>query len=421
MRKVVEHLQHLADTLEFADASDGQLLEIFVARRDESAFREIVRRHGPMVLGVCRRIVGDQHDADDAFQATFFVLARKADDIRPRDMVGNFLYGVAYRTALKARSLRTRRNAVERQVEHMPQLTAPPPEAWLELQPLLDQELNKLPDVYRTPIVLCDLEGRSRKEAAAQLAVPEGTLSSRLARGRQLLARRLGKRGMTLSATALAAVLAAATPATAVPPLLAASTVKTSVMLASGVATAIPASVAAIMQGALKSMLVSKVTTIASLIVASLFGMVALEHRDASPAVSPPAQAAIAAASDEEQLEGSWDVVSLEADGKPVALPPELKEQALTFQNGTMRTRLCQPDEGGQVTEATFTLGGSRLPKTIDIHFEGDQKSLGIYELEHNVLRICLAPASKGRPSVFKTSTDGADVLLILKPAESKG
>jgi RNA polymerase sigma-70 factor (ECF subfamily) len=417
MRKVVEHLHHLADALEFADASDGQVLEIFVARHDESAFREIVRRHGPMVLGVCRRIVGDPHDADDAFQATFFVLARKADDIRPRDMVGNFLYGVAYRTALKARSLRTRRNAVERQVEHMPQLTAPPPEAWLELQPLLDQELNKLPDVYRTPIVLCDLEGRSRKEAATQLDVPEGTLSSRLARGRQMLARRLGKRGMTLSATALAAVLAAATPVAAVPSTLAASTIKTGVMLASGVATAIPASVAAIMQGALKSMLVSKVTTIASLIVASAFGMVALDNRAVPPAASQPATAAIAPQSDEDQLEGSWDVVSLEADGKQVALPPELKEQALTFQNGTMRTRLCQPE----VTEATFTLGGSRLPKTIDIHFEGDHRSLGIYELENNVLRICLAPASKGRPSEFKTTADGADVLLILKPAESKG
>ena len=155
------------------------------ASKDEAAFEALVRRHGPMVLGVCRRVLRNHHDAEDAFQATFLVLVRKAASIVPREMVANWLYGVAYRTALKARSMIARQRVRERQVTEMPEPeAAEPDDCWRDLQPLLDQELSRLPDKYRVPIVLCDLEGKTGKEAARQLGWPEGTVASRLARGR---------------------------------------------------------------------------------------------------------------------------------------------------------------------------------------------------------------------------------------------
>src|SRR5262249_21683839 len=168
----------------------------------------LLRRHGPMVLGVCRRVLRNDADAEDAFQATFLVLVRKAASIRPRGLVGNWLYGVAHTTALKARAMSSRRAAKEREAAARPrperEVAA---ETWERLQALLDQELQALPDKYRAAIVLCDLEGRPLKEAARQLGCPLGTVGTRLARGRSLLARRLARHGLTLVGGVLATVL----------------------------------------------------------------------------------------------------------------------------------------------------------------------------------------------------------------------
>src|SRR5262245_20349544 len=142
-----------------AGLTDSELLERFVARRDEAAFEALVRRHGPMVLGVCRRILRNPADAEDAFQATFLVLVRKASSVRPRGMVGNWLYGVAHNTARDAKAMNLRRRQKEREVGTMPKQA--PPEAWGELQARLDVELAALPEQYRAPIVLCDLEGKT--------------------------------------------------------------------------------------------------------------------------------------------------------------------------------------------------------------------------------------------------------------------
>src|SRR5437588_7541541 len=161
---VMRHLHRAALLQGGADLTDGELLECYVARRDEAAFGALVRRHGSMVLGVCRRVLGNVHDAEDAFQATFLVLVRKAGSVRPRDAVGNWLYGVAYRTALEARGKLARRRAKERQVVAIPQSEVKPDDLWRDLRPLLDRELSRLPDKYRLPVVLCDLEGRSRQE-----------------------------------------------------------------------------------------------------------------------------------------------------------------------------------------------------------------------------------------------------------------
>src|SRR5262249_6980489 len=151
----------------------------FIERHDEAALAALVKRHGPMVWGVCRRLL-NHHDAEDAFQATFLVLVRKAASVVPRGMVGNWLYGVAHQTALQARRTAARRKAKEVQVTEMPDTQAAPPDQWLDVQPLLDQELSRLPNYYRAVIVLCDLEGRTRREVARQLGVPEGTVAGRL-------------------------------------------------------------------------------------------------------------------------------------------------------------------------------------------------------------------------------------------------
>src|SRR5581483_9321050 len=184
MNEVIRRLRLSQGREGGAGPTDAELLERFLASRDETAFEALVRRHGPMVLGVCRRILRDSHDAEDAFQATFLVLVRKAASVVPREQLGNWLYGVAYRTALKARTARARRRRHERRAHALP--AAAPAGESLDLRPLLDQHLERLPAAYRAAVVLCDLEGRTKREAARQLGVPEGTLSSRLARGRAL-------------------------------------------------------------------------------------------------------------------------------------------------------------------------------------------------------------------------------------------
>jgi RNA polymerase sigma factor (sigma-70 family) len=239
--------------------SDAQLLDYFVERHDEAAFEALVRRHGPMVLGVCRRVLGCAHDAEDAFQATLLVLARKAASVVPRELVGSWLHGVARRTALRARAGNRRRREHEKQVRAMARPGSEPDAARQELLALLDQEVGRLPALYRAAVVLCDLEGRGRKEAARQLGVPEGTLSSRLATARRLLAARLARRGLALSGAALATVLA--TEAAAVPPALVTSTVKAATAFAAGQAAGlISARVAALAGGVLKAMSMTKLT-----------------------------------------------------------------------------------------------------------------------------------------------------------------
>ena len=230
LQTVLEHLCP-AD----AGPADAELLARFLDRREEAAFAALVRRHGPMVLGLCRRILRHAQDAEDAFQATFLVLARRAAAVVRREAVGSFLYGVAYRTALRARARATRRNATERQVGEMPHPAVAPPQAQ-DWRPLLDRELSRLPKQYRAAVVLCDLECKPRREAARQLGVPEGTLASRLATARRMLAGRLARCGVSLSAgaVALALTLAAGTAA-AVPPSLVRSTARAATIQANDV------------------------------------------------------------------------------------------------------------------------------------------------------------------------------------------
>jgi RNA polymerase sigma factor (sigma-70 family) len=251
------------------------LLDRFLTQRDDAAFEALLKRHGGMVLGVCRRILRNEADAHDAFQATFLVFIRKAATIEPRAMVGNWLYGVAHRTSLKAKAMNRQRDAKER-LGAARRTDLARDEALLELQALLDQELSRLPDRYRAPVVLCELEGKSLKEAARQLDCPPGTVASRLARGRELLGRRLTKQGLALSGGLLALALAREAAAAVVPTTLHASTVQSALVLAAGTTAAtgiISANVASLLEGVLKSMLLTKLkSVVAVMAVVALVG-----------------------------------------------------------------------------------------------------------------------------------------------------
>jgi RNA polymerase sigma factor (sigma-70 family) len=246
--------------------TDDELLARFVAARDERAFTALVRRHGPMVLGVCRRVLGHAQDAEDAFQATFLVLARKAASAVPHGAVGNWLYGVAYRTALAARSMNARRRRRERPLDNVSHPQTAPQEPRSDVLAALDRELARLPDKYRQVVILCELEGRTRKEVARQLGLPEGTLSWRLAAARKMLARRLARYGPEVAGATLAAVLAEGAAARVPPPLVGAT-----VRAAAG---AIPAPVAALTQEVLKAMLVTRLKK--GMAVLFLLGLLAL-------------------------------------------------------------------------------------------------------------------------------------------------
>jgi RNA polymerase sigma factor (sigma-70 family) len=265
LNKVLDHLRRIV-TPPNSDLTDGQLLARFVASRDEASFAALVRRHGPMVWRLCLRVLGHIQDAEDTFQATFMVLARKASSILKRESVGSFLYGVAYRTALKARAIHARRRSREKQVEEMPHPEIPP----VEPQDWLDQELNLLPEYYRAVIVACDLEGLSRKEAAHQLGLSEGTVSSRLARGRRLLAKRL-----SLTSGAVAVAFAEGAASAHVPVSLLSSATKVAV----GQALASNA-VEILVKGALKTMLLTKLkVAVGALMVVVALGASGLVYR----------------------------------------------------------------------------------------------------------------------------------------------
>jgi RNA polymerase sigma factor (sigma-70 family) len=214
-----------------------------------------------MVFGVCRRILGNIHDAEDAFQATFLVLARKAASVRPRVPVGAWLYGVAYRTALEARTKINRRCTREQQVEEMPEPEEREQSSCNELLSLLDREVHRLPDKYRLPVVLCDLEGRSRKEVARQMGIPEGTLSSRLATAHKKLAWLLSRFGLSVSGASVAVLLAQNAASANVPPILKVATVKAVLLLTAGQVAGISAGIITLTEGVLRTMFIAKVKT----------------------------------------------------------------------------------------------------------------------------------------------------------------
>jgi RNA polymerase sigma factor (sigma-70 family) len=377
--KAIRQLRRVLLLQDGADPTDGQLLGWFVEQHDEVALEALVRRHGPMVMGVCRRVLHNEHDAEDAFQATFLVLVRKAASIVPREKIANWLYGVAYQTAFRARVSNAKRRERQKQLMRVAQTSSVSPNPWDDLRIFLDREVSRLPEKYRAPLVLCDLEGKTRTEAAQHLGWPEGSVSSRLARARALLARRLSRRGLVLSAGTLAGQISVHGAMAGVPASLVASTVKAASPVATGLAGAsalISANVAALAEGVLRSMFRAKLKgVIGVLLVLGMaagvpcFGVVVLNNRLAvgqplpedRPAAAPPRSAR------QPRLRATFDG---EKDGTAVAISGD--GRVLTSQSEDEIVKLWDVGTGKEKT----TLETMHKPPVAAVALNEDGKLL---------------------------------------------
>ncbi len=262
---VIRRLRRAAEARGPGGLSDSQLLARFVRRRDEAAFELLVWRHGGLVWQTCRRVLRCPHDAEDAFQATFLALARQAGSVMRGEAVAGWLHRVAHRTALRARSAAERRARIERQAVS-PEVT--PESGWDDLRPVLDEEINRLPDKFRMPVILCYLQGKTNEEAAREIGCPRGTVLSRLARARERLRERLTRRGVTLTAGGFALALSSAAEASA-PAALAGLTARAAALFAAGgTAAGFSAQALTLSEGVLHAMFLAKVKLVAAAVLA---------------------------------------------------------------------------------------------------------------------------------------------------------
>jgi RNA polymerase sigma factor (sigma-70 family) len=404
--------------------TDRDLLLAFSAKADQAAFAELVRRHGPLVLGVCRRVLNDSPEAEDAFQAVFLVLARKARSLLRPELLGNWLYGVALRCARRVRSRQAQRLAREQPVTELP-APDPVPDAadWKDVRPILDEEIARLPDKLRAAVVLCELEGVPRPEAAHRLGVPEGTLSSRLARGKDTLRRRLLKRGIALTAIGLGVVLGRAAPA-AVPPALVQATTTAAIGFAAGTKAATVAAGIATREvqvmfwaKAVKVVALATVGAIAAsgVAVAYLEG-VAVERSE--PGVLRQVHDTVFRSihgisrdkkSDKDKFQGEWKVTALMFDGKDGREQLPLKSATFTGDKVVL----------GEDHEGEFKLGADKTPKHCDMKLTagphpGDFH--GIYKLEDDKLTLHFThPPGVDRPADFECKEGGKTILIVME------
>jgi RNA polymerase sigma factor (sigma-70 family) len=329
---VLRHLRQLLGRTVTASVTDGELLTRFIARREEAAFTVLMERHGAMVLAVCRRHL-DHHDAEDVFQATFLLLVRKAMSIRKHESVGSWLHGVAYRLAAKTRAQGAQRRHHERHAADLRDTAVTSKTACRELQQILDEELQHLPERYRLPLIHCCLDEQTHEEAASALGLPVGTVKSRLSRGKERLRKRLARRGLTLSGPAFATLLAVNGGASAsLPPLLYQTTTQAAVLLASGhaLAGAVSANVLPLVEGGMSAMTASTmkpailVITLGGLLAggAAVVGWSASGHQGAEGRLEPQ----MAQAQPDEVAPPPKDVKGQDVD-PPAGFPPS---EALT-------------------------------------------------------------------------------------------
>ena len=441
VNELIEHLRGAA-LRDGTGLTDEQLLERFINRRDSTALAALVRRHGPMVWGVCRRVLDNHHDAEDAFQATFLVLVRKAASIASRELLANWLYGVAYQTALKARATVARRGSRERQVTDMPEPEVVERQFWHDLQPVLDRELNGLPEKYRVAIILCDLQGKTRKEAARQLGCPEGTVAGRLARARIMLAKRLAKHGLAVSGGVLAAVLSQKAASAGVPAATLSSTIKAASCLVAGptvAAGAISVKVATLTEGVLKAMRMTKlkiataVLLVASSVVLTCGALAG--HQEPSSRNDGKTKVAVKPAEppteDRDKLQGTWRLVTAENDGLRIGEGrPELTDSRLVFEKGsftlfyTLRSELTEPET--KQAGGDFTLDTKRSPKVIMLEWKERPWNFGrkaIYALDGDTLKLCLSQGDDDKlPTDFSANYGSKRLLWTFKrePASEK-
>ena len=403
-------------------ASDAELLERFVTERDESAFAALVSRHGPMVFGVCRRLLRQAQDAEDAFQATFLILVRKAASIGRRELLGNWLYGVAMRVASRARFLAVRRQTRETaNREHMAVATSDSEEP-LELSAAITEEVRGLPAKYRIPVVLCHLEGHSNEEAADELGCPVGTIKTRLFRAREMLRKRLARRGLIVGTTAITAALSTEVLAVTLPPALLDSTLKAAISFAAGDVGVgiVSAQTVALTKGVLHTMFVAKMKTLAVLGLALLLligGTGAFAYHLLATETDAKKTETDAKKTDEEKILGVWTFDSGKADGQDLqgAEGERIKNSTYEF---TAEKLIIKFNE--DTREATYKLDPSAKPKTLDLVVSirgGEETRPGIYKLEGDTLTYCAKrPAGADeRPTEFESKEGSGIVLLVLK------
>jgi RNA polymerase sigma factor (sigma-70 family) len=410
---MVRDLGNAARLQSVLSLSDAELLEQFAVRRSETAFEALLHRHGPLVFGVCRRMLFDTHDAEDAFQATFLVLARKAGSIAGRSLLSNWLYGVALRVATRARKNAYRRRMTERQdvdltaVAGMERLVDP------DLAPLLHEEVQRLPEKYRCPVVLCYLEGKTNAEAADQLRWPVGTVKTRLDKARELLRTRLARRGVALTATLLAANLLPA----AVPAAVFGGTFQSALSFAAGNAIAGGAASAqalTLAMGVLRTMMLAKVKTIVAAVLAVIVatGVGGLSYRGL--ALEPAAvdgKKGGKAKEDKDAILGEWNVEKLVMDGEDATDTEEGKR----FKSGPMTFTAKKIVLEGAF-EMPYRLDATAKPKTMDLDHGGGKTFDCVYSLDGNTLKICGPIVPGGNRPTEVDSKKGSDTrLLVLK------
>jgi RNA polymerase sigma-70 factor (ECF subfamily) len=417
---VLEYLRSFTRAEASCHETDGQLLERFATGRDEEAFAALLLRHGAMVWGVCRRVLQQAPDAEDAFQATFLVLVRNAGSISKRESVGAWLHGVAYRIAVRARLTRSRQRNREMPLSDEP-VAAPDQElVWRDVRALLDEELNQLPPRYRAVVLLCDLGGESHDAAAHRLGCPRTTVATRLVRARQQLRVRLARRGFVLSAAALTATLSGKSALAVAPPLLAATTHACALAQAGDIASLVllfPRALG-LAKGAISAMFLTRMK-IAALVCLAL-GIMITAAASAYFAGTPVDANAPAAGqnrpepafpqvaqpvNDQERLRGIWQAVELEfvTNDDPAERARLVKRCRWEFTGNKISFQLN--DDKSLV--ATFTLDPAQEPKQLDFKtVAGAELFIGksfaaIYKLDGDMLTVCTAPPGGKRPAQF--------------------
>jgi RNA polymerase sigma factor (sigma-70 family) len=397
---------------------DRLLLERFVGAADQAAFEALVRRHGPLVLNVCTRVLDGVHDAEDAFQATFLVLVRKAGSLRAPESLGPWLYGVAYRTALKARAQAARRRRREQPLVDVAGPAAIDGTTWREVRAILDEEVHRLPPRYRVPFVLCYLQGKTNAEAARLLGCAQGTVFSRLAWAREQLRKRLDRRGLAVGAAALATLLTASAAGAALPVAQVLSTSRAALEFAAGSATAAgmsPTPVVALAEGVLRAMFLTKLKVAAVVLVAlATAGAVAgvLTHYALA---GQPDRAGIAAAGEpratKDDLRGTWVPVEVTEDGKEI---PEAEIKAKNFEMVITAEKVTLPIRD-EVNEVDYKLDPAKKPKQIDLLFRDGRTAKGIYALAETTLKLCVGKFDVERPTEFAAPEGTNHILMVLK------
>jgi RNA polymerase sigma factor (sigma-70 family) len=374
---LLQYLRRLSSGM-VGDAAldDAQLLERFLTSRDESAFTTLVQRYGAMVWGLCVRQLGQTPEAEDAFQATFLVLVRKAASLHGPQALGPWLYGVAYRTASKVRVQRAQRAARETPLTEQIAEERPEP-MWSDVWPILDEEINRLPTKYRLPVLLCYVQGLSSEEAAQRLGCAKGTVFSRLSRARDLLRRRLIRRGVDVSAGALAAVLTENAVLRAAPPLaLREITIRTSLLFAAGTARqTLSAPLAALVAGVVRSMILNKVKFVGIVVLAlgivgagtGFFGY----RTDAEPPPSKPSPPA--ANPDHGRVEAQAPALAK----AEVAPQPSVNLPAQNNGASRLREQLSQEIDyqGLEDLKATLSDALDQLSKRYNLNFDINEKA----------------------------------------------